>query len=149
MTVEPPVSHPERKWQLLAGVTVLIATLFVVTYSMTAQSQLSILERKEPEIVNSTYADANQTRAELLEIINNQRARVFSSYALEYYYCKDHLGAENVHYAQRSNFKMDNGVMSELVTCKHVNGSSITYRYTFNHLTGEYDEYVLFSPGST
>ena len=98
----------------------------------------------EPRI-NSNFTDSNQTRADLLKIIENQRLAVYSSYPLEWAFCESKLDGSIVS-AERSDVKVQGQTITETMHCENQTGVKVVYDIIFNQVTNEYKESIRF-PG--
>ena len=98
----------------------------------------------EPRI-NSNFTDSNQTRAELLKIIENQRQAVYSSYPLEWAFCQDKLEG-NIVNAERSDIRVKNNLITQSIHCENEAGVKVVYDLKFNQITKDYEESMRF-PG--
>ena len=93
----------------------------------------------EPRI-DQEFTDRNQTRAELVDIIQKQRAAVYSSYTLEYAFCDSRM--DEVKESIRSDVRVDGPVTKVSVHCTGMDGSTTTYLLEFDQVANKYKESI-------
>lgn len=140
MTTEQP--KPPRFWQALSFVAIGVVLIVALLHFTTIQNNTVIADK-----LDSTFTDQNQTRAELLKIIDSQRSAVYSSYPLEHAYCDKKVA--DLDHSDRANIKIEGTKITETVICYPKNGAPLSWILEFDQMTGEYKESQRIFGGSS
>lgn len=138
------ITYDSDSHERIGGRTWIIACIALIGVTIAALLIAYIALNSVPTVaeprIDQDFTDRNQTRAELVDIIQKQRAAVYSSYILEYAFCDSRM--DEVKESIRSDVRVEGPVTKVSVHCTGMDGNTTTYLLEFDQVANKYKESI-------